>query len=854
MRRRRGARTRPMVQSSFRPLAAFVLAGLAAVCALACAVGTPVAAQTLGTTVRGTTTWTEAPLADVLYEFGDRSGLTLVFAVRVVRDARVSGRYTAGEDVGVALQRLLGGTGVLAQMLRPGQYVLIAAPLSVTLGVEDGPEAYTGTLDGRVVDAETGEPLVGASVFLVDVQLGAVADADGGFAIEALPAGRYTARVTYVGYRAVRVALDVFPLSPRRPAVVRLQSEPVASVPAEVRAPPDAGPMPGVTDVAARGVARVLSPVGRGDLAAALAALPGLSRTGGGGGRLVVRGADPDALRVLRDGVPVYEPWHAGGLVSTLQPEALGRVRLHRGQFPAGLGGGLAAILETETSSALAGDTSVVAALSPVAARATADVAVGRSVSVHLAGLRSTLGTALLPGVRVVDGVWAVDPLGGRAGDTLRPDVQFASGEAAVAVRLSAATRLDVAAWATRDRLRIEGVGGGLAETVAVRDGSSAATARLRGLVGQRTFASALVYTTRVASEADLAGVLDYTSEALTETAAALDVDRALGLRHTLGVGARIASRTVEGAFERGDARVEDRRRGSEVAAFVADTWSPGLGWQVQAGLRAESTRGQARASASVSPRLFVRWSRERLVVRAGVSRQTQAVQRLVRVAGALSTVAPRWAVAGPDGPAAAAWQAGLGMEWAPTARVAVGVDVYGRLDRGVLRPDGSAADPSVRMGGFVRHRGRSAGIDIAARYAGDLWTVSFAGAVALAETLAPGRLWRSAPYARPLTAGLLVERAVGPAGVGVRLDAGSGLSQRIRPGADREPADVRLALAVGVAARPFGLTIDALALAHVRLVGASGGAEVDAGTRLPLAFDARALPAVPTLSVSVRW
>ena len=836
---------------SFRPFAALALIGLAAVCARA------PAAQTLGTavgtTVRGTTTWTDAPLADVLYEFGDRSGLTLVFAVRVVRDARVSGRYTAGEDAGVALRRLLAGTNVLAQPLRPGQYVLTAAPIGVALGVDDGPEAYTGLLDGRVVDAETGEPLAGASVFLIDVDLGAVADSDGVFAVEALPAGRYTARVTYVGYRAVRVALDVFPLSPRRPAVIRLQPEPVASVAAEVEALPDAGPMPGVADVAARGVARA-SPVGRGDLAAALAALPGLSRTGGAGGRLVVRGADPDALRVLRDGVPVYEPWHAGGLVSTLQPEALGRVRLHRGQFPASLGGGLAAILETETSSALAGDTASVVALSPVAARAVADVALGRGVSVHLAGLRSTLGPVLRPGLRVVDGVWAVDPLGGRPGDGLRPVVEFASEEATVGVRLSAAARLDVAAWATRDRLRIGGVGPRGEETVAVRDGSRAATARLRGLVGQRTFASALVYTTRVASEADLAGALDYAAESFAETAAALDVDRALGFRHTLGVGVHVARRTVEGAFERGDVAARDRREGSEIAVFVADTWSPGLGWQVQAGLRAESTRGQARASASVSPRVFVRWSRERLVVRAGLSRQTQAVQRLVRAAGPVAAVAPRWAVAGPDGPAAAAWQAGLGAEWAPAARVAVGVDVYGRLDRGVLRPDGSAESPTARMGGFVRHRGRSAGIEGAVRYAGLPWTVSLVGAVALAEIASPGSLWRSAPYARPLTAGLLVERAVGPAGVGLRLDAGSGLVRGARPGAGRDPADVRLSLAVGVAARPLGLRVDALALAQVRLAGPSSGTEADPGTRLPLAFDARALPALPTLSVSVRW
>ena len=41
-----------------------------------------------------------------------------------------------------------------------------------------------GTLDGRVVDADSGEALPGASVFVVDVSIRAVTDDDGAFAID----------------------------------------------------------------------------------------------------------------------------------------------------------------------------------------------------------------------------------------------------------------------------------------------------------------------------------------------------------------------------------------------------------------------------------------------------------------------------------------------------------------------------------------------------------------------------------------------------------------------------------------------------------------------------------------------
>ena len=811
-----------------------------------------------------TVVWKDAPLADVLADMAARAGVDLVYAVRLVRDRRVSGRYTQGEEPARALARLLFGTGVLAQPLRPGQYVLIAAPLNVVLGGDDGPEATTGTLDGRVVDAETGESLPGASVFLVDVGLGAVADLQGAFGIENLPAGRYTARVTYVGYRGVRVSLDVYPDSPRLPPVVRLQPEPVSSFVAEVKAgAADAGPMPGVTDVAARGVAASGSPLGRGDLGAALAALPGLTRTGGASGRLVVRGADPDALRVLRDGVPLYAPWHAGGLASVLQPEALGRVVLHRGQSPAALGGGLAAVLETETTSALAGDTTATAGLSPVAARAVADVALGRSVGLHVGALRSVLGPWLAPSVRAGGGVWAVDPLGGRRGDALRPDVSVSSAEAALNVRLGPAARLDVSAWSAQDRVRLAGVGPARADTARVSERSWAASARLRGLVGRRTFGTVSAYRTRLDADARLAdggapGAPESTQETLRETAVGLDVDRALSLHHTLGVGLRVTDRRVAGVFDGGPAggSVEDRQGGTELALYAADTWTPGMAVQVQAGLRVEAwdaLRGTAGRRVLVSPRLFARWRAvpDRLVLRAGLSRQTQAVQRLVREAGPRPLAGARWAVAGADARAASAWQAGAGAEWAPTGRLVFSADVYGRLDRDVLRDALRVATPADRLAGFAPASGRAAGLDVAARLFAGAWTFSLAGAVSSATMRVRGASWRPAPYSRPLAGGLLAERGVGPLALGLRLDAASGLP---RAAGGREAADVRAGVAVGATAKPFGLRVTALAQAQIRLYGPAQGDRVDPALLAPLAESSRALPAWPTVSVLARW
>src|SRR5574338_93121 len=57
-----------------------------------------------------------------------------------------------------------------------------------------------GKLSGKIVDAATGEPLIGANVILVGTQTGAATDVDGNYFILNITPGTYEVKVTYVGY------------------------------------------------------------------------------------------------------------------------------------------------------------------------------------------------------------------------------------------------------------------------------------------------------------------------------------------------------------------------------------------------------------------------------------------------------------------------------------------------------------------------------------------------------------------------------------------------------------------------------------------------------------------------------
>jgi len=65
--------------------------------------------------------------------------------------------------------------------------------------------ADTGKLTGKVVDKETGDVLPGTNMMLVGTAMGAMTDVNGNYLILNVPAGVYTIRASFVGYRTMTI-------------------------------------------------------------------------------------------------------------------------------------------------------------------------------------------------------------------------------------------------------------------------------------------------------------------------------------------------------------------------------------------------------------------------------------------------------------------------------------------------------------------------------------------------------------------------------------------------------------------------------------------------------------------------
>ncbi len=83
--------------------------------------------------------------------------------------------------------------------------VLIAAAILLGTAAEAGAQQSTGRISGTVVDSETGDPLIGATVTVVGLQLGAMADLEGTFLIRNVPVGQHTVLVSMIGFAQKRV-------------------------------------------------------------------------------------------------------------------------------------------------------------------------------------------------------------------------------------------------------------------------------------------------------------------------------------------------------------------------------------------------------------------------------------------------------------------------------------------------------------------------------------------------------------------------------------------------------------------------------------------------------------------------
>ena len=203
------------------------------------------------------------------------------------------------------------------------------------------------TVSGHITDKATGETLIEAAV--LSGEAGAVTNSYGFYTLT-LPKGEgVTLRYSYVGYRDTTVTLDLVrdtTVNVALAADFRLNE---AVVSAQRESGITATRMSAI-EIPMNLIRNTPTLFGESDVLKTIQLMPGVQGGAEGFSGIYVRGGGPDENLLLLDGVSLYNAEHMLGLFSIFQPEAVKKVTLYKGSFPARYGGRISSIIDVRTN------------------------------------------------------------------------------------------------------------------------------------------------------------------------------------------------------------------------------------------------------------------------------------------------------------------------------------------------------------------------------------------------------------------------------------------------------------------------------------------------------------------------
>lgn len=585
----------------------------------------------------------------------------------------------------------------------------------------------TGTVAGQVTaradsapNDRAGLPLAGAAISILGSRLSTTTDSAGRFQLSRVATGRATLRVHLLGYRTTDVAITVTPNDTARLAIA-LEPEAVRLAPVQTNATQvdvesfTAKPNVATIVMPARAMAGVPA-VGEPDVVRVVQLLPGVAARNDYTTGLNVRGGSADQNLVLLDGIPIYNPFHMGGLFSTFMDASVGGIELITGAFPARYDGRLSSVLDVRSAEE-----------TRPGIHTTADVSVLATTARVAGSLGEERGSWSLAGRRTY-----ADAIASAFSSDNFP-YHFTDLQGHASYSLPNGWRLGVTGYLGKDVLDLD-----LASLVGDSTVSRASSGNWNYHWGNRVIGASLGHTFMPApalgwllgdslaleqrvSSSGFSTHLDLGDGASTQESAIHDLRAsgsltAHGATNDRSLGYEIAGthvRYASIATQTGTTDFDIRQNPFSYAAWIDDLWRLSTSWLVESGLRADRlTHG--RDWAALSPRLSIKYfATPTLAFTAAAGRVTQPLHSLV--GDSPFQFFDVWLASDEYIPVETAWHYVVGAErrlqWS-----SVRIEGYVKKYDQVLDANPSE-DPSRRGDEFLSATGLAYGVDLLARW-----------------------------------------------------------------------------------------------------------------------------------------
>jgi hypothetical protein len=205
------------------------------------------------------------------------------------------------------------------------------------------------TISGYVRDAETGEELIGVTVYVPDLSLGAVTNVYGFYSIT-LPQDNYNINYSYMGYTMQSVAINLqTDLKKDVELVTSVETMQEIIITGEAKDINVTGLEISTERVDLAQLKKMPSVFGEPDIIKAIQMMPGVITAGEGTSAYFVRGGSADQNLILIDEAPIYDPSHLFGFISVFNADVIKESKLYKGGIPAAYGGRLSSLLDVRT-------------------------------------------------------------------------------------------------------------------------------------------------------------------------------------------------------------------------------------------------------------------------------------------------------------------------------------------------------------------------------------------------------------------------------------------------------------------------------------------------------------------------
>ncbi len=204
------------------------------------------------------------------------------------------------------------------------------------------------TISGYIKDTTDGESLIAATVGVVELSKGTNTNNYGFFSLD-LPSGKYTLKVSYVGYKTQMISVN---LKADMKLNVELSSSSITTqevtVTAERKDANVTSTNVGRQELTIETVKALPAFMGEVDVLKTLQLLPGVMAAGEGNTGFYVRGGGPDQNLVLLDDAVVYNTGHLFGFFSVFNSDAVKSLSIEKGPIPAQYGGRLSSVVDVK--------------------------------------------------------------------------------------------------------------------------------------------------------------------------------------------------------------------------------------------------------------------------------------------------------------------------------------------------------------------------------------------------------------------------------------------------------------------------------------------------------------------------